>query len=361
MRLQRLRSWRDERGAVMVIAAAMMVAMLAMAAFAIDVGSWYQTKRQVQAAADAAALAGVQDLPGSASSAQTDAQSYVSKNISGATATVTTPYQSSSSEIQVSVTKTAPSFFGQLLGINSATITAGAAAKKNASATPSAVFSYDDSCSDQSMVLNGNSITITGGVHSNGSFFNNSNYGVYGASTYGGPNGCSYTGNGNNNTYGGASGPTVDAKLEPWPVNYATSPPACTYSASSFTWNTNDATLPAGVYCATGQISINGNDLSGDVTFVASSFNLNGNSENFTPYAQNLLIYQTGSNALDINGNDFVTLGTVFAPQATIVLNGNSGSVSGFLEGLDVTINGNSLTFVGTGPSQSGSSASLVQ
>jgi hypothetical protein len=223
------------------------------------------------------------------------------------------------------------------------------------------VFSYDDSCSDQSMVMNGNNITITGGVHSNGSLIQNSNSSVYGVSTYGGPNGCSYTSNGNNNTYGGASGPTPDANLEPWPVDYSSSPPACTYSASSFAWNTSNATLPSGVYCATGQISINGNNLSGNVTFIASSFNLNGNSENFTPYAQNLLIYQTGSNALDINGNDFVTLGTVFAPSASIVLNGNSGSVSGFLEGLDVTINGNSLTFVGTGPTTSGSSASLVQ
>ena len=64
---------------------------------------------------------------------------------------------------------------------------------------------------------------------------------------------------------------------------------------------------------------------------------------------------------LDINRNDFVALGTVFAPNATVLLNDNPGTASGFLEGKDVTINGNSLTFNSTGPTTSGSVGSLIQ
>jgi hypothetical protein len=344
----------------MVVTAGAMVAMLGMSAFVVDIGSFDQNRRLAQQAADAAALAAVQDLPSNPTTAATDAQAYVTKNIAGATATVTTPYQGSSSEIQVTVTKSSPSFVGKLFGVTSATVSASAAAKASPGSSPAAVFAMDSTCSDEGFVANGSDITITGGAHSNGSFFQNSNNSTFGTSTYGGPNGCSFTGNGTGNTFGGASSPTVDTKLEPWPDNYATSPPACTYSGSSFTWNTSGATIPSGVYCATGQISINGNSLSGNVTFIASSFNLNGNSESFTPYTENLLIYQTGSNALDINGNSYVNLGTVFAPSANVVLNGNSGTVNGFIEANTVTINGNTLTFKGTGPSASSGTGSLI-
>jgi hypothetical protein len=345
----------------MIITAAAMVAMIGLTAFVVDIGSWDQGQRQAQNAADAAALAGAQDLPANPTQAATDARTYVTENISGATATVTTPYNGSSSEIQVTLTKSDPSYFGKVFGVNSATVGASAVAKASGGGTPTAVFAYDDTCSDEGLVINGSSISVTGGAHSNGSFFQNSNSSSFGTSSYGGPNGCSYVGNGNGNTYGGASSPTVDANLEPWPYNFANNTPACTYSGSSFTWNTSSATIPSGVYCATGQISINGNSLTGNVTFIASSFNLNGNNESFTPYSNNLLFYQTGSNTLDINGNDFVNIGYVFAPNSEVLLNGNSGTVSGFIEAKQVTINGNSLTFKGTGPSLTPSGASLMQ
>ncbi len=90
-----------------------------MAALAIDVSAGYATKRQAQTAADAAALAGVQDLPDNASGATAQAQTYASSNIPGATTTVTTPYNSKTDEIQVTVTKTAPSFFAGVLGVGS--------------------------------------------------------------------------------------------------------------------------------------------------------------------------------------------------------------------------------------------------
>jgi hypothetical protein len=59
----RRRPGRGERGAFLVIAALMMVAMLAVAAIAVDLANGRQQRRQSQATADAAALAGAQDLP----------------------------------------------------------------------------------------------------------------------------------------------------------------------------------------------------------------------------------------------------------------------------------------------------------
>ena len=50
---------------MIVIVAIMMTIILGAAALAIDIGSFYQAQRQAQTAADAGALAAVQDLPSS--------------------------------------------------------------------------------------------------------------------------------------------------------------------------------------------------------------------------------------------------------------------------------------------------------
>lgn len=55
-------SRRDERGLVLVLFALVLVTMLTFSAFVIDFGAVYNQRRQNQAAADAGALGGVQDL-----------------------------------------------------------------------------------------------------------------------------------------------------------------------------------------------------------------------------------------------------------------------------------------------------------
>lgn len=54
---------RDERGAVLVVAALVMTALLGMAAIAIDLANARQHQRQARGSADAVALAAAQDLP----------------------------------------------------------------------------------------------------------------------------------------------------------------------------------------------------------------------------------------------------------------------------------------------------------
>lgn len=53
----------NERGAVLVVSCALMIALLALAAIAVDLGNARQHRRQAQNAADAAALAAANDLP----------------------------------------------------------------------------------------------------------------------------------------------------------------------------------------------------------------------------------------------------------------------------------------------------------
>jgi Putative Flp pilus-assembly TadE/G-like len=54
---------RDESGQVLVLAAMTLAVLLGMAALTIDVGFAYYTQRSLQASADAAALAGAQEMP----------------------------------------------------------------------------------------------------------------------------------------------------------------------------------------------------------------------------------------------------------------------------------------------------------
>ena len=58
-----LTRFRDDSGQAFVFIAAILTALVGMAALVVDVGSWYQADRRLQTAADAAALAGAQELP----------------------------------------------------------------------------------------------------------------------------------------------------------------------------------------------------------------------------------------------------------------------------------------------------------
>ncbi|MEA2186110.1 MAG: hypothetical protein QOK16_1121 [Solirubrobacteraceae bacterium] len=74
-----MRSGRGERGQILIVVVLAMLALLGVAAFAIDVGYAYYAKRQLQSATDAAALAGAQDLP-TAAIATATAASYAAAN-----------------------------------------------------------------------------------------------------------------------------------------------------------------------------------------------------------------------------------------------------------------------------------------
>jgi Flp pilus assembly protein TadG len=82
---------RRESGQAMLFVVFAILGLVGIASLVIDGGSWFRTQRQVQTAADAAALAGAQDLPFDAT-ASTTAVSYAQQNFTGLAApTVTFP------------------------------------------------------------------------------------------------------------------------------------------------------------------------------------------------------------------------------------------------------------------------------
>lgn len=81
MRSTILNMVRDDEGATAIIVAVMLVVLLGLGAFTIDAGALYSERRSLQAAADAGALAGVQELPGSPSTAAGISNTYASRNV----------------------------------------------------------------------------------------------------------------------------------------------------------------------------------------------------------------------------------------------------------------------------------------
>jgi Flp pilus assembly protein TadG len=117
---------RSEAGQAFVLVAVAMVALVGMAALVIDGGSWYQAQRHLQTSADAAALAGAQDLPNE-SSAQAVALDYAGRNDASVPApAVTFP---STSVIDVRATATAPGILARIFGFNGVNIHAHAQAQ----------------------------------------------------------------------------------------------------------------------------------------------------------------------------------------------------------------------------------------
>jgi hypothetical protein len=117
-----------------------MVVILGMAAMAIDVGMFLQERRDLQNAADAAALAGAQDLPTSPTNAVADATTWAEENGIGAGelegVAVSTTYVDNDT-ITVQVKRDVPWLFARVLGRGSDTMRADATARVG---SPSVIF-----------------------------------------------------------------------------------------------------------------------------------------------------------------------------------------------------------------------------
>jgi len=105
---------RCDSGQAVVFVAVGLFALVGMAALVIDGGSWRQTQRHLQTAADAGALAGAQNLPTDQSGASGNAVSFAQQNFPGISApTVNFP---SAGEIDVSAQTDAPGFLAKIYG-----------------------------------------------------------------------------------------------------------------------------------------------------------------------------------------------------------------------------------------------------
>src|SRR2546423_15602482 len=71
---------RGERGQMLLVAAISMAVLLGFTALAIDMGLFFENRRHLQNTADAAALAGVEQLPANPGLGISDANDRAAKN-----------------------------------------------------------------------------------------------------------------------------------------------------------------------------------------------------------------------------------------------------------------------------------------
>jgi Putative Flp pilus-assembly TadE/G-like len=174
---QPARSERGQAFAVMILA---LVALLGTAALTMDVGFAWYAKRQVQASADAAALAGAQQLP-DISSATTTANTYATlntpDNLSNVVVKVTTrcsanagtwcgptsAYQANT--IAVTESAKTPTWFANVLGFNHFDVSAVSTACQPCSSAPVDIMVVIDRTGSmcQSLDSRGNNVQNTGG------------------------------------------------------------------------------------------------------------------------------------------------------------------------------------------------------
>lgn len=392
---------RGESGAVLVVVAVSLVALLGFAALAIDVGSFYQAQRQAQSAADAGALAGADDIITSPSAVLGDATTYASTNAPSTTPTIAAN-QPTSASVRVSVGANAPAFFGRLLGVTSAKVSATATAAvinkaSHCAATTGAcdaIFAMSTSCTTSpsaAVEVTTGQVNINGAVHSNGSFDATGGNDQFGPTEYG--SGCPAPSVKSGQSFNGASQPTAAPTIAEWPIDYTLQYPACnsgctgqaatagtgvitpltgtpsycTQSAQSFSGLTP---VTGQVYCAVGTgtasdpttwngaISLNAAGTATSPiqsTYIGGSITV-GNSANafLSPCvtvacssSNKLIFYATTGNISSGGGSSGAINGDMFARAGSITITGG-GQTTNFLEGQTVNIQSGGMT--GDGP-----------
>ncbi len=135
-----LRHLRSDEGAVAVIVAICLVVLLTFAALAVDLGLWFTARRQLQSAADSAALAGCRELADGADNATVwqAVTTYANKNftvpVDLADSTVIAPTAGGLSDIgsdyvKVTVRTSSPSIFARVMGYTEGRVSAQSVAR----------------------------------------------------------------------------------------------------------------------------------------------------------------------------------------------------------------------------------------
>lgn len=358
----------SQSGQSLILAVMGMAALMGMAAMAIDVGLVFHERREAQNAADAAALAGASSLPpyGTSFQAAAKAQEWAELNgyedgVSNTNVNVTYPYDGDASRLEVEIERPYSFTFGKVLGLDQLTVSARAVGQGTFTTGGGggyAIFVINNDCSTSDpLEISGSLNDVTGDVHSNskikigGSFVD-----FVGDTTYT----CTFTDGGSNNTF---TPPPAQFGNRPSPLDYTYGSFPCTYSytqdidvgSRSELWLNNDPgtqELKDAVICSTGDIQLSGQDVTGNVTFVAGDeLKISGSNFHLKGLWNDVLAYSAGSNeaAIDMSGSGGLWEGYIFAPNGRAKVAGQDAlSVQGSIIADRVTISGSDFSINST-------------
>ncbi len=370
-----MRLMNEENGQAAVLTAVCMVFVLGMVALAVDVGHLRYEKRQLQTAADAAALAGALEVTHCSSSDCTTllnaAQNALTENglsgstlltqcsgtPSGLTLTVNNgpcalgsadPNHGNSNFVEAVVSEPVSTYFAKVLGPSFASVTISARAESMVGSSRNCLY-----IGGGGATMNSNdTLTASCGINDNGSFMANSNV------TLSAQNAISIHGTLTDNGATMTPTPVTGTAIVPDPLSYLTPPSAgsCTNlnpmqgagntmnpgTYCGLNVNSNSTlTLSPGTYVFEGAMNLGSNTtLSGNgvtLYFTSGSLQMNSNttvdlvaptstSECATCYYPGILVWQSSSNStgMTIDSNTASTWqGAIYLPDAALTLNSN--------------------------------------
>ncbi len=123
---------REEKGSAIIILVICLTVLMGMAAMVTDAGAMYLTRSRLQTTVDAAALAGIQDLPGNPSQAVDSANGFALSNRPSDSIIDTPQVLESNRAVFVSAHKTVNFGFAQAIGHQSGLVAAEALARLEA-------------------------------------------------------------------------------------------------------------------------------------------------------------------------------------------------------------------------------------
>ncbi len=155
-------AWRRERGQTLILGVLFMSVLLGFVAMAVDIGLFYEDRRHLQNSADAAALAGTQELPANPPAAKQKARDWAINNGIDPSQISDVQIRSrlvANDTVYVKLTKNFSWIFGRVLGMTTSAVSAQAAATVGSlgpsnEMMPWALLETDTNCLD----ANGNAI-----------------------------------------------------------------------------------------------------------------------------------------------------------------------------------------------------------
>ena len=340
------RGRRRPNGQIFVIVSVAMVVMMGAAALAVDIGRLWTTKRLMQSAADAAALAGADAAAtgGSSSAVTAAAQAAATQNgftngsssaNSPKTATVTVnypptsgQYKGNSSVVQVILSQSQQTYFMGAVGLGTIPVTVTADAMTISSG--SCIYSLDPTGSGAMTVQGTSSLSSACGVYvnsDNSSALIASGGGTVTAPLVGVVGGTTLNGGGN-------VGITTGIASFGDPLAYETSPTigACTVNNLKNISSVQSQPLQPGVYCG-GGITINAGAV---VTFAPGLYIIDGGGLTInggTVSGTGVTFYLSGASKKNSNPNSYA--GVNIAGNATVNLSAPCNSTTGTIPGIE--------------------------
>jgi Flp pilus assembly protein TadG len=376
VRMEAMRMLKEERGNVLILAAASLTMLLSFLALSADVGNLFLTQRQLQSLADAAAMAGALEITAcnntakcgimttAASNAMTESGvSLTGVNLTlnnGPSALAGDPNAGKLNYVEAIVTENVPTYFARVFGVTTVAISARAEAGyaignngpcANVIGPSGQTLTLNSGArivdaAGSNCGLNVNSSGTPAAMENSGATVNVGSYTVHGTVTN---NGGSYTPAPTTNSptvpdpYASLTPPTQPATspTNSGTVNGATTLQPGTYTGLNFNGSGYTVTLSPGLYYFTGNLMIGGVNLTGTgvTIYMANGSQLNMNSASkmtltaptsgLTGCASctGMLIWQALGNTSAMNldsGSSSSWGGAIYQPSGQLTLNGDS-------------------------------------